>query len=101
MGHGDCFPAWRLGRSHAQDGWPHFGEMVCLCGTSLLQKLLSVSLQFIDKAWPMEDHWGKKAAQENLLSGGQWEEEKGTCMRGNTLMKKAERQSYALSMELT
>lgn len=61
----------------------------------------SVALQFIVKAWPMEDHWGIKAAQENLLSAGQWEEEKGTCMRGNTLTKKAERQSCALSMELT
>lgn len=92
---GDC-------RQKSCTGWlAHFGEIVCLCGTSLLQKLLSVALQFFVKAWPLEDHWGKRAAQENLLSGGQWEEEKGTHMWGNTLMKKAERQGYALSMELT
>lgn len=79
---------WDRGQKSCTKWLARFWKKIFLWMAFLLQKPVSVALQWIVKARPTEDHWGESTACENLPSGGQWEEKKGTYMWENTLMKK-------------
>lgn len=77
-----------VGTHHAQNGWPHIGTKVFLWRVFLILKLVFTTLWFTVKDWLMDDHWGESIACEDLPSGRQHEEEKGTYMWGNTIRTK-------------